>query len=135
MTIGGVAKSPFGPELDEYFHPTHTKQDLRSIGELESGLIPDLEELARTLNSRVRASFANLKRFCNQRPKLVSTRDKYLPPLQESSFSTSINPLSRTGRAKYSLSVEPLHEDSFYSVRRDNGTLELVLNKDHAFFE
>ena len=126
----------FGPELDEYFHPTHTKQDIRPLAELESVLTPDLEELARTLNSRVRASFANLKRTRQSGvAKLVTNRERYLPPLKESSFSRSINWRSNAGRSKYSLSVKPLHEDSFYSVRRDNGTVELVLNKDHAFFE
>lgn len=127
----------FGPELDEYFHPTHTKQEIHPGAELEAALTPDLEALARTLNFRVRASFSKLRSSRQSATgKLVSTRDKYLPPLREEASSTHIQTRRKTvGRLKYSLSVRPLQEDAFYSVRRENETLELILNKDHAFFE
>lgn len=135
----------FDPELDEYFHPTHTKQEIYPGAELEAVLNPDLEALARTLNSRVRKSFVRLKAARQSgAARLASLKEKYLPPLRIAANNihyvakhNNASPNSRksVGHLKYSLSVERLREDAFYSFRRVNGGLVLMLNKDHAFFE
>jgi hypothetical protein len=134
----------FGPELDEYFHPTHTKQEVNPGVELENILTQDLEGLARILNSRVRAAFAKAKDVDGTAARFVSGRDKYLPPLPVECGSKL--PLtsravklpvtnSEPGGRRYVLSVEQLPKDAFYTVRVTDSVLELKLNKDHAFFE
>ena len=148
--IGGGAKIAFDPELDEYFHPTHTKQEIYPGAELEAVLNPDLEALARTLNSRVRKSFVRLKAARQSgAARLASLKEKGgggASPVSLRIAANNINyvsnhnnpsPNSRksVGQLKYSLSVEHLREDAFYSFRRVNGVLVLTLNKDHAFFE
>ena len=131
----------FGPELDEYFRPTYTKQAIHPGPELEAILTADLEAIAHTLNSRVRRAYSKV----NGRPKtpaaqILSQRDKYLPPISEKVGwgPPPVLPAPSGGivrQPKYGLSILPLREEGFYSFRHKSGTLVLVLNRDHPFFE
>lgn len=135
----------FEPQLDEYFRPTHTKQEIHPTPELEAILTPDVEAIARTLNARVRSAFSSLKSgISKSTANLVSERDGYLPPLPGDGATTpcsqrncpaSAIPVEFLGRYKYTFSVESQRDEAFYSFQRDNGSLALKLNKDHPFFE
>src|SRR5207249_1883263 len=57
----------FGPELDEFFGVTHSKQGVAPTPQLQAMLSPDLEAAARTLNSRVRGSFESIKSSADTR--------------------------------------------------------------------
>jgi hypothetical protein len=134
----------FGPELDEYFHPTHTKQEIHPALELESVLTPDLEGLARILNSRIRASFAKSRGLNSGAARLATGREKYLPPFfvehadRTCGASRTVKlpaPNETSGGLRYVLTTAQLPNDAFYSVEFKSDVLELRLNTDHAFFE
>jgi hypothetical protein len=131
----------FGPELDEYFRPTYTKQAVHPSPELEAILTADLEAIAHTLNSRVRRAYSKV----NSRPttpaaQILSQRDKYLPQIPKK--ATWCPPLGQSlpsgganRKPKYNLSILPLRDEGFYSLRRQSGTFVLVINRDHPFFD
>jgi hypothetical protein len=134
----------FGPELDDYFHPTHTKQEIHPALELENILTPDMEGLARILNSRVRASFAKSKGPNGAAARLATGRDKYLPPFLvehakktcDGSRTVKLPASKDTSEARrYVLTTAQLPNDAFYAVELKSNVLELKLNTDHAFFE
>lgn len=134
----------FGPELDEYFRPTYTKQAINPSPELEAVLTPDLEVIARTLNSRARRAYSKAKgRLDGSAASVVSLRDKYLPLMERNGKveTPAERPRKSEGGVfpgngrKYSLDVASIRQDAFYSVRSNNGTLALILNRDHPFYE
>lgn len=51
----------FSPELDELFGVTHSKQKINPTRLLSSILTPEIERVARELNSRVRRKYASIK--------------------------------------------------------------------------
>ncbi len=117
----------FPPELDEYFRPTYTKQEISPTEELKLVLSPDVEATARLLNNRVRHRYAKIRGSQQGlAARKASGGEKYLP---RTSHNTD-------GRFKgYRISVEPLEEESFYTVRVLGRTLDLVINRDHPFYE
>jgi len=134
----------FGPELDEYFRPTYTKQAINPSPELEAVLTPDLEVIARTLNSRARRAYSKAKgRLDGSAASVASLRDKYLPPIgRNGKLKRFVERPRRSGDGvfpgngrKYSLDVASIRQDAFYTVRSNNGTLALILNREHPFYE
>lgn len=135
----------FGPELDEYFNPTHTKQEVCPSPALESALGDDLQELARKLNSRVRSSFLRIRsvrktsaiRTATQKSKFLSS----FLPIRASLNKRGSGIASRSARPSrspdiaYSLTVRPISDDSFYRFSLRDRCLEVTLNQDHPFFE
>ncbi|WP_431213842.1 hypothetical protein ACQ86N_02780 [Puia sp. P3] len=53
----------FQPDLDEVFGVTHTKQEIKETEFMLGILVPDLEQIARALNNRVRLQFIELKKI------------------------------------------------------------------------
>src|SRR4029450_2338160 len=51
----------FDPDLDEMFGVTNTKQGIRPTKDLIDILSPDLEQIARQLNGKIRSEYANIK--------------------------------------------------------------------------
>jgi hypothetical protein len=135
----------FGPELDEYFNPTHTKQEVCPSPALESALGADLEELARRLNSRVRSSFLRLRSDKQTSAvRTATTKSKFLPssiPISTSAMrrlgtsASNHTYATQVGGIGYSFNVQPIRDDSFYRFRLRNRCLEVTLNQDHPFFE
>jgi hypothetical protein len=131
----------FTPELDEYFRPTYTKQAINPRPELEAVLTSDLEAISHALNARARRAYSAVKSGgMTPAAGVLSRTDRYLPPIPEAarpSPSLSSRSLSGVtdGKSKYSLSVEPLRQEAFYTMQRKNGTLVLILNRDHPFFD
>jgi len=76
--MGGKRKEPyddwwrcevqFGPELDELFGITHTKQQIKPKAALQESFVPLLEERARALNQLARSAFTAVKEAAREAP-------------------------------------------------------------------
>lgn len=130
----------FEPELDEYFGVTHSKQGITPHPVLQSALAADLEQIARTLNARIRSEFLGLTtgRAARQAggrkevpvvplvadvavAKVAGKREKFLPP---------------AGRRirRFCITHAPLASARFFAATLDNGEFVLTLNSEHPFY-
>lgn len=120
----------FTPELDEVFGVTHSKQGVTPAPELRSVIEPDLEEIARVLNARVRTAFEEAKVEAPSRAiRKASASDQFLPlpsRVQNHVFGSGL---------AYRIEARNLGVPEFYQVRRVDSTVIVTLNKEHAFFE
>jgi hypothetical protein len=120
----------FGPELDEEFGVTHSKQGVNPSGLLRSTLGPDLEAIARTLNGRVRDEFAQFQKHApTPATSRASERDCLLPTGQERSR------LRGTSGVTYVLRTSALACSSFFRADQRNGKLIVTLNTSHPFYQ
>jgi hypothetical protein len=116
----------FSPELDEYFGVNHTKQQISPSRELDQLLTPDIENIGRTLNARVRQEFV---RTAKKRPsaaaKIATLNDRYLPSL----VSPHNTPVTKV---KYRIEIDPtMTENSFYRSEIKGVELVVYLNASH----
>lgn len=119
----------FSPELDELFGVTHSKQGITPTSELRTILGPDLEAVARTLNSRVRAAFEDAKATLpSAASRVASARDQFLPPP-----ASSRRKFHGAGLT-YRIDVAPLATPDFYRVALVRGTVVVTLNSEHPFY-
>lgn len=133
----------FDPDLDEAFGVTHTKQGIRPTESLEALLAPDLERIARELNSKVRRQYAEIKTAAKQNSVLmnVEKRDHLLePPLSmvKVASDSTANGTSRSstlGGLKYTVQTQPSGEENFYEVFTKGVHVTIVLNELHPFYE
>lgn len=128
----------FDPELDEYFGVTNTKQQISPTAELEETLSTDLEQIARSINARVRSVFLKVRN--GSRASLVAgARDRLLPPattlVSHKSCRTSKVSRRSCGGFHYSLKELASADDAFYSFRLCGKKLTLVLNTNHPFYK
>jgi anti-sigma regulatory factor (Ser/Thr protein kinase) len=122
----------FSPELDEYFGVTHSKQGVTPTTHIRSVLEPDMEAIARRLNSRVRSTFASLLRDSVSRATLQATRqDRLLPALRG---RREVTPATRAGLS-YRISARPIAGREFLAVTIDHGQVNIDLNEDHPFYK
>ena len=142
----------FDPVLDEAFGITHTKQQIRPRRHLVDSLAPDIEVMARTLNSRARKAHQAIKiadRF-SESEKRASKKDWMLMPLPRRPRLRDVRVLAALGQRTESQSGEasttiptteyrivptPLSETAFFNYARDDGRLLLVLNPEHPFYK
>jgi hypothetical protein len=124
----------FLPDLDEVFGVTHTKQEIKQTEFLNGILIPDIEQISRQLNNRVRLKFIELKK---SQPNLYSKQqlengDVYLPGLK-----------TEKGKAKekrkwkgmeYEIVATELEKNIFFDVKKDKSKVILQVNKSHIFY-
>jgi|GEM_PF-388055 len=137
----------FNPQLDEYFRPTHIKQEIRPTPALNALLSPDLEAIARVLNRRVRSAHVEV---AGKRPgpaaRNASVKECLLPPTGVGGAGRLRSVLAQLGGPrglrlpgghfiKYQMIIEALREECFYRVRIRGTVLELILNSEHPFFE
>jgi hypothetical protein len=129
----------FSPELDELFGVTHTKQKIHPAEMLESILTPDLERIARELNSLVRRRYLAVR---EESIELKSTavaehRDVLMVPVA-SRGRASYNP-PRVGRRisqlGYRIDEQVLEDVSFYRPSLAHERLTLTLNREHNFYQ
>jgi len=133
----------FDPSLDEAFGITHTKQGIRPTEALEALLAPDLERIARELNSKVRRQYAEIKATAKQTSILVGVekRDHLLePPVSIMKVISDSSPdrVSRNttlGGLKYSVQIQPSNEENFYEVLTTGSHVTIVVNELHPFYE
>lgn len=141
----------FDPILDEAFGITHTKQQIRPMDYLLELLCPDMEVIAKALNSRVRKAHAELKaitRF-SEVERLAEAQDARLAPVmtapterEELAFEalTTRHPhLKRDATKRYYIIEEAPSKAStrsFFGVARNSKQQQaVILNKDHAFYK
>lgn len=128
----------FDPELDEYFGVTNTKQQISPTAELEETLSTDLEQIARSLNARVRSAFFKIGN--GSRAGLVAgARDRLLPPATTLVSQKSCRPSKFSRRLRggfhYSIQATASSDDAFYSFHLSGKKLTLVLNTNHPFYK
>jgi hypothetical protein len=118
----------FMPALDELFGVTHNKQGITPSPELRAALEPDLEGIARDLNSRVRSVFAGLAHSQNKAIEVATASSEFLP----------VPPLIKQkrvrGRARYQIRTGLLADAAFYSAELIDGDIVLTLNREHPFY-
>lgn len=142
----------FDPILDEAFGITHTKQQIRPRPHLVEALSPDIEALARLLNSRARRAHQQARvaeRFSDSEER-ASQRDSMLMPLPQHRRPRDESVLASLGRKApppqkgtdapttntgYRIVPAALSETEFFNYVRDEGRLLLVLNPEHPFFK
>ncbi len=128
----------FSPDLDEVFGVTHTKQEIRQTEFMNNILVPDIEQTARALNTRVRLKFIDLKKA---QPSLYSKQqlernDMYLPALKKNGdFITKMNGRSKIKGLQYEIVTKELKHDIFFDVEEVNNRIVLTVNTSHLFYD
>ena len=129
-----------GPDLDELFGVTHTKQEIHPGEKLLSILVPDMERIARELNGRARRAFLEVKGDAAFRDseKLAERYDSLLEPPREAGVGANSGSRQsqrggrgRVGGLEYRLKFERLDSPCFYHPELDGSRLTVVLNEAH----
>lgn len=119
----------FPPPLDELFGVTHSKQGITPSHELRAAIEGDLEEIARTLNSRTRSAFEEAKqKRKSDASRSASDVDQFLPVPPRTRRR-----ISGTG-FRYSIRPSALATPDFYRVDLVRDTVTVTLNREHPFY-
>ena len=121
----------FSPELDEYFGVTHSKQGVTPTSELRAILEPDLESVARRLNSRVRSTFAALLAPASSKAAVRATQQDRLLPTPRRHGGPA---MARHAGLAYEVKIQAIAGREFMSVTQERGKVTLILNEDHPFY-
>lgn len=132
----------FEPDLDELFGVTHTKQEIHPTEKLAAILSPDMENIARELNTRARRAFVAAKATEARREseKVAERYDNLIEPPTKmpGTVRPAAAPKRRGGRGRvggleYRLHLRRLHDIVFFEPELDGGRLTVVLNEQHPF--
>lgn len=127
----------FHPELDEVFGVTHTKQEIKVAEYMSNILVPDLEQTARALNSRVRMKFIELKK--NQPSAYTKTQlertDVYQPAIKNFKKLSRNSSSSLAKGMGYQIVAKDLNSEIFFDVAQDQSNIVLTINTTHLFYE
>lgn len=120
----------FEPPLDEHFGITLNKQGIRPSAELREALEPELESVARLLNSRVRQAFEDVKfqAATEASCRIAEAADPDLPILRRGRGGRAHGPLA------YRIGTTHLAPDALFTTSVRSNTLEVRLNVDHPAF-
>mgnify|MGYP000848167531 FL=1 len=120
----------FEPPLDEHFGITINKQGIRPSAELREALEPELESVARLLNSRVRKAFEDVKfqAATEASCRIAEAADPDLPILRMGRGRGDRGPLA------YRISTTHLPPDALFATSLKSNTLDVQLNVDHPAF-
>jgi histidine kinase/DNA gyrase B/HSP90-like ATPase len=137
----------FSPELDELFGVTHSKQKINPTALLSSILTPEIERIARELNSRVRKKYASIKSEGAHRSTLrrLQAKDHLLEPPRSlrargplHSKLPEVRLLRKRNDGVYGLRFAVTHNpeehNCFFSAQVRNGLLSLNINECHPFY-
>lgn len=135
----------FEPELDELFGITHSKQAITPTRELLDALTPDLEPIARALNSRVRHRFELVKVATplTEAEQQAARADSALPALPRRSDKLSqevakllevSSPDTSGSRPPYHLVVSELSTTAAFESVVRRGQLVVILNTRHPLY-
>lgn len=144
----------FDPGLDEVFGITHTKQQIRPTQSLVEAIVPDLEQMAKTLNRRVRQLHEQVKLVVRaaDAERTAAARDRLLPPLatprpfpvmqqafemlerRHPHLALARQNGSESARPNYSIVLDGAEGTRFFTSHYRDGQLVLVLNTDHPFY-
>jgi hypothetical protein len=135
----------FDPALDELFGLTHAKQSIAPGSDLVQALTPDLEPIARSLNSRARQRFqlAQARTPISAAERRAARAAGSLPALRHrpTDAPATVSPetvvdISQTGDPglPHRVVVGELHGTAPYESWVDRGQLVLVLNSHHPMY-
>lgn len=121
----------FEPALDEHFGITINKQGIRPSAELREALEPELESVARLLNSRVRKAFEDVKfqAATETSCRIAEAADRDLPILHKGRGRGAHGPLA------YRISTTHLSPDALFTSSLKSNRLDVQLNVDHPAFD
>jgi hypothetical protein len=131
--------------LDEAFGVTNSKQRIRPTDSLAACLVPDIERIARTLNSRVRATFASLRVEAEPRTLVrAQGRDHLLEPPRVVQKTTSSKVFAHQGLRKrngvvrgmrFQIESGAVSDEALFSSARRRDRLVITLNAEHPFLK
>jgi Histidine kinase-, DNA gyrase B-, and HSP90-like ATPase len=136
----------FSPDLDELFGVTHSKQKINPTEALSAILMPEIERIARELNSRVRRKYAQIRhggpaaksiRKVEARDFLLEPPPALLPPRRTQNRLALSALRERNGGIrgiKFALAHRASPQSSFYESALREDRIDLVLNESHPFF-
>lgn len=135
----------FDPSLDELFGITHAKQAISPTQQLLEALVPDLEPIARALNSRVRQRFELVKvtsplgaaerqasRADSALPRLMSRRDALSDDLRACLAQHGTH--TGSSRGPYRLILAELPSTRPFEVGMERDQLVVAFNAGHPLF-
>ena len=137
----------FAPELDELFGVTHSKQKINPTAFLSSILTPEMERIARELNSRVRNKYANTKPegAHGSALKRLQAKDHLMePPWSPRTRGTlptkqpELKMLRKRNDGvrglRFAVTHTPEEHNFFFSAQVRDGVLSLNINECHPFY-
>jgi len=142
----------FDPVLDEAFGITHTKQQIRPQEYLLEVLSPDIENMAKALNSRVRQAHlqiqaservADVERLAHERDHLLKPLPRAKPSNQQVALFEQLaknhpalknGDASSNGALRYRIVEDRMKDTCFYSFVAKDSQFVLVLNPEHPFY-
>lgn len=135
----------FDPTLDELFGVAQSKQAISPTDRLLKVLVPDLEAIARALNSRVRHRFELMKVTAplGAAEKQAAKADAALPPLprRPAPLSEELSELLKDcrvpdeiGSNPYEIVVTELPSTAAFEVVTRRGQLVLLFNARHPLY-
>jgi hypothetical protein len=135
----------FDPVLDELFGITHAKQTITPRSELLDVLGPDMEAIARALNSRARRRFelARAASPLSAAEKRAARADPALPPITRRADAVppelrdivnARKPPAGAPRPPYQITVTDLPTTAAFEVLARRGQLVLLLNSRHPLY-
>lgn len=138
----------FEPELDEIFGVTNTKQGIRPQEFLKAILTADMEQIAHSLNGRVRARYASVREQSDRTSgeRIATRRDHLLePPARElrangNLTSNGFQPvydksLSLIRGLSYRFETKRIPDQSFFVPRLSDREIVVLVNENHPFYE
>lgn len=133
----------FEPDLDELFGVTHTKQSINPTEIIKEILTPDIENIARILNRRVRDHFIKLKAKENAQIQKIVEKNDYLiekPSVSRTSNTNKVFPViyqknSEFTNVKYKLNYIDLSSEHLFTIDYSRNELTININKKHLIFE
>lgn len=141
----------FEPELDEIFGVTNTKQGIRPQELLKNILSADIEQVAHTLNGRVRTRYAAVRTRLDRTTgeRIASRRDHLLEP-PEKRFRTNetlktygFQPVCTESHKKlelirglsYRIETKRISDQSFFVPLLTEQEIVVLVNENHPFYE
>jgi hypothetical protein len=135
----------FPPVLDEAFGVTNSKQRIRPTESLAACLVPDLERIARILNSRVRSQFASLHlREGSRLLTRAENRDALLEPprVVRKAGATTRFPHNRfrarngvVRGMRFLIEAGDVPDEALFHSSRERDRLIITLNAEHPFLK
>lgn len=120
----------FDPALDEHFGITINKQGIRPSATVRQAIEPELESIARLLNTRVRQAFEDVKfrTAADASCRIAAAADRDLPVLPKGPGRRTNGPLS------YRIDTAQLPPSELFTTSLRSNTLTVRLNVDHPAF-
>ena len=141
----------FEPVLDEMFGVTNTKQGIRPQETLKSILSADIEQIAHSLNSRVRTRYAAVRvqadrtvgeRIASRRDHLLEPPDKRFRTTESltayglpGGYNGSSTKLELIRGMSYRFETKWISDESFFVPVLADREIVVLVNENHPFYE